>query len=173
MPRGGRVFLSVSRSRGFAAYACLKPAKGLGESRVDKSGGWRGLLNLRGRSGGLALRLWQGALKEPQLGDGPIAEIHVYPLKNLLGTVLELDGAGTIDLEHENGAIVPPGALGRGGLPILGSPRPHELVRRREARQLIADDRRPFAQERSDGKAARPCDWVEHARRLPWRRSRP
>ena len=77
------------------------------------------------------LGLGQWRLEEPQLGDGPIAEIHVHPLQNLLGTVLELDGAGAVDLEHENGAIVPPGALRGRCLPVLGPPRPHELVRAR------------------------------------------
>ena len=141
-----------------------------------RGGGPRRHRERRGRWGP-ALAPGHGSLEKAQLRDGPIAEIHVHPLQNLLGTVLQLDGAGAVDLEHENRTVVPPGALGRGRLPILDPPRPDELVRRGEARQLLADDRWPFAQERGDGEAARPRDGIEHARHIgadgAWRRSLP
>src|SRR5262245_26811249 len=80
--------------------------------------------------------------------------------------MLHLDGARAVDLEHQNGAIGPPGALRGGGLTTLAPPRPHHSVRSREAGKLLAHHRRPFAQQRRDGEASRPGDWVEHVRHI-------
>ena len=131
------------------------------------AGAWRAwALALAGAPGGSAARRW------PDSRNSMFTRSRIWPERCCTSMA-----RGPSTLSTRIAPSFRQALWGEPASPILGPPRPHDLSGMVKLRQLLANDRRPLAQERGDGEAAGAGASgravAPHRRRWPRRARRP
>src|SRR5262249_8768452 len=103
----------VSGSWVLAADPGPKPPQRPGQAGIVDGGGRQrfSVVDRAGRGVRRVIGSGHRRLQKAKLRNGPIAEIGVHPLQDLLGAMLELDCPRAFDLEYRTRPAAPPRAL--------------------------------------------------------------